>query len=413
MKKPLHQKLIELFSYLLIGVFAIGTFLDAISNAISLINIKVAITVTIIFVITISILMYLIKKNKIKWVTNSGHQTTIKSLSPKLKISLFGGLLLMWIPILIDSFKERDNTVISKESQITQDTIIRISTNDSLKRIGLQNNILKNNKNLSPQPNFNEKIVFGRSGFMGRGEYSFSEESKLELQVNGFLRQDCMAADGCSNISIVSSGENSAFVIDSLYIKLHGYAKCDLRNEKSTITGYMGTPNYQFYISKNHSIYPIIPIQKIGETGKWILKGNDYEEYFIKFFYEPYTLYIISFELRGRNVNKNKKVSFSTPFYSLIFVENGNSGGCLELDKWFDENSIIKPSNTSYKENLSTSQYQILISDLREDNALIGNYNKGLLKMDIELLKQYNKKNKQNPVLNWTLELLSRMTNLD
>ncbi|MBL7684270.1 MAG: hypothetical protein JNK00_13000 [Flavipsychrobacter sp.] len=104
MKKPTHQKFIENAGWVFCAILAVGGLLDSISNAINLINIKVAIIATVLITIGFSILNIIIKERKINWVSNDGKEFVITKIGKKITWSISGVVLLIWLPIVLNTF---------------------------------------------------------------------------------------------------------------------------------------------------------------------------------------------------------------------------------------------------------------------------------------------------------------------
>lgn len=103
MKKPLHQQAIGIATWLIAGLLAFGSLLDAVSNAFNFITLPVAAWTTLVLILGYSTLLVLFHKRKIKWVTGSGQVVTIREPGKKLKWSVAGALLLLWLPVAITS----------------------------------------------------------------------------------------------------------------------------------------------------------------------------------------------------------------------------------------------------------------------------------------------------------------------
>ena len=118
------------------------------------------------------------------------------------------------------------------------------------------------------------------------GYVKHGNETKFELQMGGVLYYY-----NCARFSLASSG-NGLYAVDRLYIKLHGYEKCKLRDEFSTTQAFGGISAYHFYISPEYAEYDIVPLKPPGSFGTWHYKGEDFDEFFVDFDCEPYTLFI-------------------------------------------------------------------------------------------------------------------------
>lgn len=216
--------------------------------------------------------------------------------------------------------------------------------------------------------------------------------TRLELQIGGFLDEYNTA-----RFSIVSSGRG-AYAIQRLYVKLHGYAESSLRDEKSMIGAYTGTSAYHIGISSKYSEYDLVPLRPPGETGSWLYRGEDSDEFLVDFVCSPYTLYLVSIEMEARDLKKNKFLKFSSPLYKLITVRNGNYGGALDIERWYKPNMLRYPIAGRYRENIPTVHYQLLITNLIEDSAYLSEVGKIKLKDLLPELKDIVAKRDGNPV---------------
>jgi hypothetical protein len=156
--------------------------------------------------------------------------------------------------------------------------------------------------------------------------------------------------------------------VERLYVKLHGYEDCRLRDEFVTLQAIGEITPYSLYISPEYSEYDIIPLDPPGNIGSWIYEGNTFDEFVVDFYCRPYTLFIISIELNARDLKNNNKIKLSSPLYKLIWIRNGNTGGCLDLENWYHPEDLAKPKTAKYMEKLTTLQYQLLIISMDEYN---------------------------------------------
>ncbi len=108
MSKPLYQKIIEIIKWVVLGILAFGALLDAISNAISIIDLKIALGSTILGGILLVIILVLLQAGKIKWADQSGILYSVKSLSIKFYLYLLGILFLLWLPVLLQLFRSTE-----------------------------------------------------------------------------------------------------------------------------------------------------------------------------------------------------------------------------------------------------------------------------------------------------------------
>ena len=231
-----------------------------------------------------------------------------------------------------------------------------------------------------------EKI---HSSSISSGNVKYNTETKIDLQVRGVISDENHA-----NFSIVSSG-NGIFLIDRLYIKLHGFAKCNLRNERLKPTGLFEPSSYWFYISENYSIYDIVPLRPSGSLKKWIYKNEDFDDFLIDFSCCPYMLFIISFELEARDLRNNKEIKKSSDYYKLIWVKRGSFNGCLNIRKWYKPEMLCLPIQDRYKGNIPTFEYQLLTVNLQKDSSYLQEIGKEKLKNIMPRLEKITESRKE------------------
>ena len=117
MKKPFYQQVLLWVSFFLFGLLALGTLLDAISNAISLITLPIAIASTGIILATWIIIEFIAKLRGIRWVTRGGNAFIVTKLGIKPRLALFGVISLFWLPIAVAQFR---TPVAEKDSPVAQ-----------------------------------------------------------------------------------------------------------------------------------------------------------------------------------------------------------------------------------------------------------------------------------------------------
>lgn len=85
----------------MIGITALGSLLDALSNAISIVDSTIAIIVTVFFVLTYSFVRILMKMGKISWVDDQNKVVKIRAFSKKENLAILGALVLLWVPVVL------------------------------------------------------------------------------------------------------------------------------------------------------------------------------------------------------------------------------------------------------------------------------------------------------------------------
>ena len=231
----------------------------------------------------------------------------------------------------------------------------------------------------------------------------YKKETDLDLQIGGLV-------DDKMRFSIISSGEGK-FVIDRLYVKLHGYADCHLRDEVSVIAAFMAIPAYVIYLTPEFSEYDLIPLDLPGNLGTWRYIGQDFDEFFIRFVFRPYTLFIISVQVEARDVETNRRISLSSGLYKLIKVARGNYGGCLDLERWYTPELLKQPKQQTYRGNLDTLVYQILICDLERNPSYLRNIGYDTLLHILPAIEAAVTDHPDNPVFRSNLQMVKEFLN--
>lgn len=229
-----------------------------------------------------------------------------------------------------------------------------------------------------------------------------SKDTEFELQIGGVLYDD-----NCARFSLVSSGDG-LFSVDRLYVKLHGYERCKLRDESSTLAAFGGISAYHFHILPRYSEYDIIPLKPVGDFGTWQYRGEDFDEFSVDFGCEPYALFIISIELEARDLKANKEIKASSKLYKLIRVLHGNTGGCLDVERWYKPELLELPQMGRYRENLSTLEYQLLTVNLDKDNSYFNSIDKQTLFSVMPKLEAIVKERGDNVVFKKNLRIVKK-----
>ncbi len=126
--KPLHQKLIKWISFVLVGIAAAGSLLDAVSNAISLISPPFtyigSAVLLVLWLLAESAAMFF----GIPWLVRGGQRVRYKALGPQIRLGLIGLLVLLWIPRLGDiPFRRSDVPAISVTLVNTTDAELHVA----------------------------------------------------------------------------------------------------------------------------------------------------------------------------------------------------------------------------------------------------------------------------------------------
>lgn len=98
MTSPTIQRSLKWLGFALGGVLCLGAFLDAISNSITLVNLRVAIYSTAIIVPVWLLAELFARLIGIPWRGQTGDRLRVRSVGPAFRLGLVGVLSLLWLP---------------------------------------------------------------------------------------------------------------------------------------------------------------------------------------------------------------------------------------------------------------------------------------------------------------------------
>jgi tetratricopeptide (TPR) repeat protein len=107
-KKPFYQHLFTWLIYILIGYGALGAFLDATSNALSLLSGRISLFLSLSVTFMWLLGEVLLMKYHPLWIEKQGHKVRLKSLGIKARLGLAGAIVLLSIPWIGDLVKGSD-----------------------------------------------------------------------------------------------------------------------------------------------------------------------------------------------------------------------------------------------------------------------------------------------------------------
>ncbi len=96
MKKPIHQRIIQTGSWVLLGVVGMGGVFGMINDALTLVSFRLACLITAIILIGYIILRLLFHYRKIRWVDDKGRPLSIVKFSDKLEFGMIGAVMLLF-----------------------------------------------------------------------------------------------------------------------------------------------------------------------------------------------------------------------------------------------------------------------------------------------------------------------------
>lgn len=99
---PIYQRAIQFAAYILFGLVAAGTLLDAFSNAFTLITPSATYIGTVTIIAGGSVAAVLIRRFSLRWISKGGKVIRLKRLGVQLKLALLGMIILLWVPRLTD-----------------------------------------------------------------------------------------------------------------------------------------------------------------------------------------------------------------------------------------------------------------------------------------------------------------------
>jgi hypothetical protein len=95
---PRHQRLFVWAGWVLGGLLAVGTFFDAIMNAVQLITRPVSLIGTLVLLAAWGGIELLLRRRGIDWRLNSGVTVRLQRLGDQPRLALCGAVLLLWVP---------------------------------------------------------------------------------------------------------------------------------------------------------------------------------------------------------------------------------------------------------------------------------------------------------------------------
>lgn len=99
---PLYQRAIQFTVYILFGLVAANSLLDAVGNAFALVSPSATYVGTGVIVVGGSLAAILIRRFPLRWVVRGGKEVRLKRLGVQIKLALLGMLVLLWMPRLVD-----------------------------------------------------------------------------------------------------------------------------------------------------------------------------------------------------------------------------------------------------------------------------------------------------------------------
>ena len=118
----LHQRALRLVGWIFAGMLALGTLLDAISNAISLVGMRTAVTASILVACCWAVAEVMIRKHPIVWRGVDGTEQRITKLGIQFRLFVVGMLALLWLPPLTDVLRQPTPKLVAPQAERTLPT---------------------------------------------------------------------------------------------------------------------------------------------------------------------------------------------------------------------------------------------------------------------------------------------------
>lgn len=101
---PIYQRAWRWLIFILIGIFAVGGFFDAIANALLLVTPRSTYFFSIAIIVIWVCLEMLLRRRGLLWLTKDRKAVRIRRLGNKVKGALIGVMVLLWLPRVADIF---------------------------------------------------------------------------------------------------------------------------------------------------------------------------------------------------------------------------------------------------------------------------------------------------------------------
>ncbi|MFO0615253.1 MAG: hypothetical protein U0414_21855 [Polyangiaceae bacterium] len=205
-------------------------------------------------------------------------------------------------------------------------------------------------------------------GPAGDGPPSFLDETHagrlgLTLSKSAFSVESGGMVAGHGRFALVA--RESGLVVEHVYLKLHSLARCPLRTE-TTATQLPAThPSYAVWLTDRFQDYDLVPQAEPGQTGVWRYDSPGSDEIGLRVYAEPYTLFLVSLVAEVRDdAHSSQRSAVESPIFPVLFLEKGNSGGCLALAEWLRPEAFVSPTRASFRNEFnSLLAYQLATLD--------------------------------------------------
>lgn len=171
------------------------------------------------------------------------------------------------------------------------------------------------------------------------------------------------------DFAVVSTGQNQ-FVVKHLYLLLRGYAECALRNEMSILGAVSISTRYSVQLSPEYARYDLPSLGSLGDAGVWTYSQSS-DQFGVEVLYPNYVFFVVSIEAEGEDLTIGKPFHISSDVMNFIDVANGNYGGCLDLESWYQPAMLRRPAARAYLESVSLIAHQLLTIDVSQANSIL------------------------------------------
>jgi len=213
----------------------------------------------------------------------------------------------------------------------------------------------------------------------GTSTVRHSQMHDLSVQIAGIDLEELKFA-------VVSSGKGR-FAVNRVFLKLHGYADCNLGGYIQ-FAALSGTPAYWIHLSPEASEYDLFPQETAGTLSTWIYKDQDEGEFWVKLTGQKNRLYVITVEVIAQDLDHQTGVSKSSKPFKYFYASDGVTPDCKNLEKWYHPDLLKQASVGRYGDELDLLSYQVLTADFKYAQSLLDRIGAAKLHEIIPALKR-------------------------
>ena len=193
---------------------------------------------------------------------------------------------------------------------------------------------------------------------------------KARLSTGPFSVESGGVVDGKGRFAVVA--RSGHWVVERLYVHVKGFADCNLRDETTTAQAPAVRWSYAFWLNKQFSKYDLVPLGTPGSEELWRYDSASSDEIGIRFYAEPYTLYLISLVAEARDEsNGSQRFATESPIFPVLFVK-GNTDGCLNLGSWYSPSKLRQPLRQDFRALFNNAlAYQFAVLDAPNSQSFL------------------------------------------